>query len=145
MKAFHYTTGHKFVLIKTSGMLLPTDIGVSFQERPILWFSLNQQWEQTANKALADSRGILRKLSMDETRELGGGLVRFGIEPRRLFFGTELQKKARMNNKTWRALVAEGLRQGAKPSEWGGALGPLNIAELETQQMADGFKWEPIP
>ena len=75
--AWHYTTGQKAKMIFESGELKPTDAFIEAQEKPILWFSKNQEWEQTANKMLAGPGGTLRQLTTDETRNMGGGRVSF--------------------------------------------------------------------
>jgi hypothetical protein len=144
MLAWHYRTGQKFFLIINSGFLRPTDIGVNPPEMPILWFSLNQYWENTANKGWHQD-GITRTLSMQETYERAGGLIRFGIEVKRLYVGAELKRKARMNNRTWKALYDEGIAKFAKPSEWCGAIEPIPIDGLTVEVMSEKFVWERVP
>ena len=91
--AWHYTTGEKFKAIVTSGYLKPTGILVKPPERPVLWFSLNQQFEPTARKAAIEG-GAYRVLSVEETGRHCGGLVRFGLSPRKLLTGDKLRTRA---------------------------------------------------
>lgn len=144
MIAWHYTTGQKFLAIVESGCLKPTNIDVKPPEKPILWFSLNQQWENTANKAKLDANGEIKRLSMKETYELGGGLVRFGIKPNILYLGDELRRKASMSASIWRALCKEGLKQNAKPSEWCGSISTISTDKLIIEVMRDDFAWERV-
>lgn len=141
MIAWHYTTGQKFLAIVESGYLKPTNIDVKPPEKPILWFSLNQKWENTANKAILEASGEIKRLSMMDTYKLGGGLVRFGIEPNMLNLGDELRRKASMSASLWRALWKEGLKQNAKPSEWCGTIKSIPIDELIIEVMNDDFVW----
>lgn len=140
MLAWHYTTGQNFIKIVNSGFLKPIDIDVRPPEKPILWFSLNQKWELTANKAVMESHGI-RRLSMEETFRLGGGLVRFGIELNKLYLGVELKKRSRMSTTIWNALCKEGLKQKAKPSEWCGTLNAIPVDDLVVEVMSDDYAW----
>ena len=141
MIAWHYTTGQKFKLIIDSGFLMPTSIGVKPPEKPILWFSLNQYWENTANKAWQHSSGEIERLSMPDTFKVGGGLVRFGISPKELHLGEQLRRKARMSSSIWRLLCNEGLRQKAKTSEWCGTIASLPVDKLIVEVMDDKFNW----
>jgi hypothetical protein len=80
MLAWHYTTGQKFEQISASGMLIPGGIGAEPSGTPVLWFSRNQHWEQTAG---------------DECHETGHGFLDLHEQVvsamparRRLFFHT---------------------------------------------------------
>ena len=50
---WHYTTGDYFELIFESRTLCTTDAGIAPGERPAVWFSKDQFWEPTAQKATA--------------------------------------------------------------------------------------------
>lgn len=141
MIAWHYTTGQKFFAIVESGCLKPTNIGVKPPEKPILWFSLNQQWENTANKSILDANGEIKHLSMKETFRLGGGLVRFGVKSNMLHLGDELCRKASMSASVWSALCKEGLKQNSKPSEWCGSISSIPIDNLIVEVMNEDFSW----
>ncbi|MGF6905344.1 hypothetical protein [Paraburkholderia sp. GAS348] len=142
--AWHYTTGERFKRICASGILVPAGAYVLPPEKPILWFSLNQYWETTANKAVTDntsSTGI-RTLSMRETAERGHGLVRFGVDPVRLLAGEALRHKAHMSHAVWRGLIEAGKRQHANPDDWRGVVEPMLIDDLAVDVMTPSFEWE---
>lgn len=134
--AWHYTTGQKAKMIFESGELKPTDAFIEAQEKPILWFSKNQEWEQTANKMLVGP-GTLRQLTTDETRNMGGGLFRFGMPSNKLIQWPRLARSANMRSKIQRALEEGGLRAGADFREWCGLLEPVSIAGLTCQTLTD--------
>lgn len=140
--AWHYTTGDKFTLIIESGLIVPAATGVKPPERPIVWFSLNQYFEMTARKGLANESGLVRTASVQETREFGGGLVRFGLDAGRLipWKGGELRKAARMGYTTAKKLEEAGIRQGASPFEWLGLLEPVPVDECAIMVMGEGYK-----
>lgn len=139
--AWHYTTAQKLPAILASGELLPTDIGVAFPEKPILWFSLDQRWEHTANKALMAVDGTRRRLTMEETFRAGGGLIRFGIAPKKLLTGEALRRAAHMNSRVWLQLCASARQVQAAPSDWFGSIAPISVDNLVFETMSVTFQW----
>lgn len=141
-QVWHYTTGQNFKQIVMSGVLLPTAKGVKPPERPILWFSADQYWEPTANKGMLGPGGKIRSLTMLETRQYGGGLVRFGYDAAKCLRGEDLCTAARMKPKIWKGLIKVGLEQLADPVNWYGTtdavvLGDINAIEV----MDDSLQW----
>jgi hypothetical protein len=104
MLAWHYTTERKFQHIIASGMLIPGGIGGESTGTPVLWFSRNQHWEQTAGDECHEAGQPLRCLTMRETHVANGGLVRFGGDAKRLYVGEVLRRKAQMTHPVWAAL-----------------------------------------
>jgi hypothetical protein len=145
MLAWHYTTGHKFQCITATGMLIPGGIGIDPPEKPILWFSRNQHWEQTAGRAWHEDGQPMRRLTMLETCAQSGGLVRYGCDPKRLYAGEALQRQARMTDEDWAALCVEGRRQKAYPAVWCGSVDSIPVDNLVVHLLSDSFKWEGIP
>lgn len=142
MISWHYTTGDKYELIKKSGLLLPSDIGVSEPERPILWFSTHSKFEPTAMKPIRNlDGGFIRMLTLEELREMAGGLVRFGCPVTRLKFGENLRKEAKMKSKIWRGLAKTAAKVNASQSDWWGHVGTMEVAELTVEVMSNRMRW----
>jgi hypothetical protein len=141
--AWHYTTGEKFVKIVASGYLMPTGVLVQPPERPVLWFSLNQRFEPTAQKAVIEG-GAMRILSVEETGQLCGGLVRFGMSPRKLLTGDKLRTRARIARPFWAGLCRAGVRQKADPAHWLGCLDAVPVDRLVIEVMNDAGEWERV-
>lgn len=141
--AWHYTTGEKWTHIRWLGELLPARIGIKPPERPIVWFSMDQRFEPTARKAIADSQGrVLRLAEPEELDELAGGAFRIGIHPARLLRGEALRKAARMPPNIWRRLGDEGRRQGADPALWLGAVvEALPLTGLRVERLTPAGAW----
>jgi len=136
--AWHYTVGARLVAILESESLKPATAGIGAGERPVVWFSLNQTFEPTAAKGIVDARtGERRTATIDEMEQIGGGLFRFGIEPRKLLNHDRLRRAARINSETWRALVAAARRFGSDPNDWFGHVGAISIYELVLQRRED--------
>lgn len=137
--AWHYTTGEKFALIRRHGLLLQATKGVMPPERPVVWFSLNQQFEPTARKGIIKN-GVQVWATLDEMRQLAGGLFRLGIDPSQLLHVEVLKRRARINAATWRVLCATAADVGADPGLWFGCLDPVPVSGLAVEFM-DGSQW----
>jgi hypothetical protein len=127
MLAWHYTVGTKIPLILEDGFLRPATAGVMPPEKPIVWFSKNQLWEATANKMFRATDGTLRFGTRETTREMGGGLFRFGLPTEELRRWTELQREALIPTRTKRSLVNAAKKDGSNPYDWLGTLEPVQI------------------
>jgi hypothetical protein len=133
MIAWHYTIRQHLPSILEDAFLRPTTVGVAPPEKPILWFSRNQIWEPTANKMFRASDGSLRFGTRETTREMGGGLVRFGLPTEKLLRWTELHREAHMPTRTRNALVKAAKRDGSNPYDWCGLLEPVSIYECAVE------------
>ncbi|MFM0272380.1 hypothetical protein PQQ59_17460 [Paraburkholderia aspalathi] len=141
--AWHYTIVAYFKQIIRSGVLIPSGEHLPPSEKPILWFSLNQYWEATANKAWQNTTtGETRLLDMHETFEIGHGLIRFGVAPKKLLSGDALRRKARMSKAVWDGLAQVGKEQGANPTEWCGSIEAMPIDEMVIEAMDAAFEWK---
>jgi len=144
MIAWHYTTGQKFERIARSRELRPPSISFNPPERPILWFSLNQFWEQTANKAYRQEDGAIVQLDMLGTMEQGGGLVRVGVmvTDSRLHRWPRLAEEARMPEAVIEELSRVGVERGANPEDWAGMFTSVRLAECVIDVIdASAVKW----
>jgi len=142
--AYHYTTGELFVEICETNILDPFKTVTPPGEKPILWFSLHPHFEQTAAKAIySDATPQIRTLSMDETKLLGNGLVRFAYPAKDLIRWPELGKQAGMTSKTIKQLEEIGRRQQSNPLNWMGSFEPIHFSELMDLQImrVDSNEW----
>jgi hypothetical protein len=136
--AWHYTTGWHFVQIVKSNVLLPATAYIARRELPIIWFSLEQFWEPTAQKAM----NPLQLLGMNGTYLHGGGLIRFGISPSRLIPWPQLGRLARIPSRIMRSLERVARHQGARPELWCGTIdGPIALPDIEAIDCFDGNNW----
>lgn len=138
--AWHYTTGERFLSIVECGFLLPATALITSKERPVVWFSLNQEWEPTANKMLRSPDGTLIFLDKEGTCKFGGGLVRFGYPLERTIRWPLLARKAKIPPTTRVGLELAARENGSNPNDWCGVLRPVPLDEL-TIEVLDGEKW----
>ncbi|CAG4889443.1 hypothetical protein [Paraburkholderia saeva] len=144
MLAWHYTTARKYQHISASGMLIPGGIGIDIESTgmPVLWFSRNQHWEQTAGDACHVAGQPVRRLTMRETYAASGGLVRYGCDVKRLDVGEILRRKAQITHEVWAALYAAGKQQQAYPAAWCGSVDSIPVDGLVVDVLSESFKWE---
>lgn len=133
--AWHYTTGACFKQIVETGYLLPSNGLVEPPEKGVLWFSTNQYFEPTACKM---DRSF-RLCSMEETMELGGGLVRFGVARSRLHPWKTICRKAKTPLQIRESLERVGREQGATPKEWYCTLKPVPVESCAIDVMENGI------
>jgi len=129
MIAWHYTTVENARKIRDSGSVLPTAVNVAAHERPVLWFSKNQYWDTTANKAMQSSDGTVRQLSMEEMCDNTDGLARFGIDESNLIPWPTIGVIAKINKREMEDLESVGINAGSDPSDWCGTFSAIPVEE----------------
>lgn len=113
---------------------------VAPHEKPVLWFSANPVYEPTAIKLIASGDRAFRP-TVEVLHHLIG-IFRFGLNAKdaRLMPFNRIQRIAHISPKEAAAMVASGLRIGAKPSHWTGSLVPIPLSELEFEEWT-GDTW----
>ena len=116
--------------IVNDGVIRPGTAMVAEEERPIVWFSANQEWEPTSTKIYRSHDGEAWRLSKEELRVSGNGLVRFGVTRRtaRLDW-TAMKRLSGMSRATARDFKVVGRRLGSKPEWWFGTFNPVQRSE----------------
>lgn len=143
---WHYTTGGKFVQIVESGEIRPATANVPEGERPITWFSSNQWFEPTAQKALTNEQGHVKRLGMAGTAELGGGLVRIGIAAETAPHDWRtLRELAGISSKMAQIMYQNAIEQGARPGEWRGTFDTVPREKWIAVEVFHEGKWTPVP
>lgn len=141
---WHYTTRSCGRHILDSGELKPADSYMECGEKPILWFSRNQYWEETANKAFVPHGAkVSRRLTMKQMHEFDGGLCRFGISIERLLPWPEIAVAAGMRKGIQKGLEKAGREYRANPRDWLGSLEKVSIwnNNVFMQTMSDDWEW----
>jgi hypothetical protein len=142
--AWHYTPGVHFSRIMQYGFIRGSTAGVPENEKPVVWFSLDQRFEPTAKKLLQQDDGTVQALSMEKTHAAYGGLFRFGVPPKHLMSGDNLRRRANIQRESWNALVKSALRDGASPNLWYGSLDAVAVASCVIERMGADYAWAPI-
>jgi len=113
-KIFHYTTGTRLKQIINSGVIRPTTAKIEPHEKPVAWFSTQDQWEPTATKVPIP--GMAGQIA---TAQAQGGLVRITVP------GTcapcifpQLPLISGTKSSVCIGLLVAGLELGSDPDTW---------------------------
>lgn len=125
---WHYTTLSCLLQIIESGFIKRATAGVPKGEKPVVWFSTNQDWENTCNKGIVDyshPHGS-RRATKDEMIQMCGGLARIGVNKITAPYNWQQFKKiGRVNPLTAKGLVSTAIKMGGDPNEWRVAFKPI--------------------
>ena len=143
--AYHYTTGDIFIEICQTNILNPRKTVTPPDEIPVLWFSTQPYFEQTAAKAVycESAKNNIKRLTMLETMDMCNGLIRFVYPAESLIRWPLIGRQACMSIKTIKQLEKEGRKQRANPTKWLGSIKPIKFSQLVEIQIlkADTLKW----
>ena len=111
---YHYTTGSKLRAIINSGAIKPTTAKIEPNEKPVAWFSTQDQWEPTATKVPIPGRqGQLL------TAKAQSGLVRISVPGTCApYLFPQLPLIAGTKPSVCIGLLIAGLELGSEPNTW---------------------------
>ena len=128
-KKWHYTKGRHLANILEDCVIRPATLFVPANERPIVWFSTNQQWEPTV--------GPKERLEL-----YAGGLVRFGVDPDTAPHNWQtLKELSGMSSKEAQRLYRAAIEEGARPGEWWGTFDPVLRSQWVSIQVHENGRW----
>jgi hypothetical protein len=142
--AWHYTLGVHLLRILENGYVLPQDTpDTPVVECPVAWFSLNQQHDPSALKSILVN-GKPQPPTLAVMRQLGNGVYRLGISPRRLLGGEALRREARISKARWAELLKQAKAQGANAAEWFGSIDPVAASDCVIEVLGDDGRWQRV-
>jgi hypothetical protein len=138
---WHYTVGLRLNYILKDRCIRPATDAVPIGERPAVWFSANQLWEETANMAiLVDEFGNMRRRSKVETHNNGGGGVRIGVAPETAPHDwNDYKRLSNIHPKD-----ANAIAQQYRPWEWFVSFENVPEEKWLAVEYFDGETWLPI-
>lgn len=161
MIAWHYTTGLHLPLIEASDLIKPGTTLVPKGERPIAWFSINQEYELTAAKCWVNRRpsvysagGLLvaektqlLPMKLEEMDTAAKGVFRIGVtdsEPLLQPF-ERICRIAHMDPRMMDSLASTGRQRGANPDDWRGTIFPVVRSRwLVIEQWLTDGSWKTV-
>lgn len=145
---YHYTTGHNFVKIIQSHALLPMPLGNELEgEKVAVWFSSNDYWEPTAQKAIKNTvMDEWHLLGMKGTAKLGGGLFRFKVsrENSKIMGFNDFARTSNLPERFISGLKKEGRKQGGRYYQWFASYDPVASEDWLGIETWKDDKWVPI-
>lgn len=142
MIAWHYTHGRHISNILGAGVIKPADIGIVHGEKPVVWFSLNQFWEETVVKGwLPHGGGPQRDLRMGGLHETFG-IYRIGVslETASLTWD-DIKRLSGMPQQVISGLQRVARKWGARPNEWRGTFEPVTRDKWVAVEVFDDSRW----
>ena len=139
---WHYTVRQRLDGLLRAGVLPLATAGLPAGERPVVWFSSNQLWEETANQAWQRPDGTINPGNKEATHLLGGGLARIGVLPEtaphdwKAFKALSGIKAAKA-----RGMYGAGIGAGARPGEWFVSFEPVPRSQWLAVEVWDGAQW----
>jgi hypothetical protein len=138
---WHYTIVERLQHILNAGEIRPP-VNLPKTEKPVVWFSANQDWEPTANKRYQSPRGQISLLSKDQTILLGGGLARIGVAPATAPLDWKtFKRESGISAARAKALYEEAVASGSRPALWFATFDPVPRAEWLAVETWDGQQW----
>ncbi|WP_396623199.1 hypothetical protein [Marinobacter sp. W-8] len=138
-RIYHYTSQAQHLpQILDSGALIGR---ADFEnEKPLVWFSLNPNWEPTATKPVRE-HGVLTQLTPSEyRRRFGMARLSLPADDPRLMDWRAACKYAGIPTRDRKAMEAVGKQAGGNPKHWFAAPGPISLSELKVE-ILDGKAW----
>jgi hypothetical protein len=82
IKVYHYTVCKHLAKIINDGFIKLATAGVPKWEKPAVFCTLNEKWDNICNKLYYDSiKGKLIPTTFERTYEIGGGVARIQVNP----------------------------------------------------------------
>lgn len=120
---WHYTILDRFRSILRDGFIKPATEYVPPDERPVVWFSSNPVWEQSAAKTFV-AGGISRTGSFED--HVSVGVFRIGVHPETApYRWKEIKELSNMDSSVAQNLYKVAIEDGARPGEWYGTFDPV--------------------
>jgi hypothetical protein len=130
---FHYTTGLKLRSIINTGAIKPTTAKIEPHERPVAWFSTQDQWEPTATKVPIP--GIAGQLA---TARAQGGLARITVPGTCApYIFPQLPLIAGTKPSVCIGLLVAGLELGSDPDTWRFSPEPVPVCFFREVELYD--------
>lgn len=132
-KIFHYTTGTKLKQIINSGAIKPSTARIQPHEKPVAWFSTQDQWEPTATKVPIP--GMAGQLT---TARAQGGLARITVPGTCAPYSfPQLPLIAGTKPSVCIGLLVAGLELGSDPDTWRFTPEPVPVSFFREVELYD--------
>lgn len=129
--AYHYTTLQCLTQIFDSGYIEPATAYIEKNEKPVVWFSTNPEWEETATKGYIDKEtGKQRNATKQEMKDNAGDLIRIEV-PLHLTVSIRVyEEKSGISEIFWESLVKVAKDAGSNIKGWRVSFKPIPIGHF---------------
>ncbi len=124
MRVFHYTVVNYLPAIFERSYIMPT--AKAREEEQAVWFSVNPEWEETANKAYHRGDGVPVQGDKWETYKIYGGLARVEVVSETAPYSWEQYKnKSKISVEKVQEIEAYADNCNADTGQWRVSLDPV--------------------
>jgi len=145
MKIWHYTIKERLDQILKDRLIKPAVAAVGAHEKPAVWFSSNQSWEETANKVLGDFADLLLLDRKKKTHEMSKGLARIGVASETApLTWNDFKRLSGIKPKEAKDLYQLAIAIGARIGEWFVSFDAVPAEKWLAVELWDGTNWIPF-
>lgn len=137
--AWHYTSADRFLDILRRRALLPSVTPGGWSPRPVVWFSINPEFERSS---LLGHSGFM-DLADGNSSDLASaqGDVRIGVPIRTLLTCADVRRLSAMSEETWARLCEEARALGSDPDQWFASTRRIPLDECIVEVRAEDGSW----
>jgi hypothetical protein len=142
---WHYTTQQSLAEILRDGFIKLATDGVPAREKPAVWFSSNQEWEETVNQTYQTAMGRVW-CTREELSLRRGGLARIGVLPSTATDDwCSYRAKSGILPIEAEQLCVNGRKAGASPDQWFVSFEPVGSNHWVAVELWEGQQWHTHP
>jgi hypothetical protein len=143
---WHYTVDKHVNDILRCGYIDVTQLHVYPPEKPMAWFSNDQQWERTVRKSIVTFGGELSPpWGLRQMWQHGVHGFRIGVLPESAPLNwTAARIQGTIPGKVVRRLLEVADKWGANPWDWYASLVPVHRHEWQAMEVWNGSEWTPF-
>src|SRR5262245_32626660 len=139
---WHYTHGFRLRGILRDGMIKLATEGAPADGKFAVWFSSNQQWEESANQRTNNYHGTPGRGTKETTHHFGGGLARVGVRPETAPHDWNAFKElSGVPARLAKGMHLAGIGAGADPGEWFASFEAVPREKWVAVERWDGKRW----
>jgi hypothetical protein len=144
-KVFHYTGWERFQGICIDGEIRVATKHVPPGVKPVVWFTTNPDWEETANKPVVRRDGSLSEpLNRHALWEHGYNPIRIEVDPKKASLSSwnNYKKNSGDSMDMLKSLEKTAKQMGSNPKQWLVSYENVPVDAIVYVCVWDGTKWE---
>jgi hypothetical protein len=135
---WHYTVVNSLQKILADGAIRPSPLGAAKGQKGVVWFSLAEDWDPSANRWWRSPEGTAKQLGKDQTIVLGSGLARIGVAPGLATIDWKTYKEqSGAPPKVVRVVYDAAIKAGSRPSLWYATFASVPRSEWKAVEVWD--------
>jgi hypothetical protein len=144
-RVFHYTVFQRLQSIFTDTEIKVATKNVPAGVKPVVWFTTNPDWEETANKDVDFGNGSTEFLNRQSMWEKGIHPIRIEVDPTKVSLRSwsNYKKNSGDSMDTIKSLEKTAKQLGSNPKQWMVSYENVPVDAIIGVSNWDGAKWQP--